>query len=37
MSKPNRISFAFIALVLALAGWLHMGALLLSGCSQIPA
>jgi predicted PurR-regulated permease PerM len=30
MSKPNRISFAFIALVPALAGWLHMGALLLS-------
>ena len=30
MSNPNRISFAFIALVLALAGWLHMGTLLLA-------
>ena len=30
MSQPNRISFAFILLVLVLAGWLHMGALLLS-------
>ena len=30
MILPNRISFAFIALILALAGWLHMGALLLS-------
>jgi predicted PurR-regulated permease PerM len=30
MSKPNCISFAFIALILVLAGWLQMGALLLS-------
>jgi predicted PurR-regulated permease PerM len=30
MSQPNRISFAFIALVLVLVGWLDMGALLLS-------
>jgi predicted PurR-regulated permease PerM len=30
MSKPNRISFAFLALILVLTGWLHMGALLLS-------
>jgi len=30
VSNPNRISFAFIALVLALAGWLHMGTLLLA-------
>ncbi|MGD0905531.1 MAG: hypothetical protein ABR924_21770, partial [Terracidiphilus sp.] len=30
MSQPNRISFGFILLVLALAGWLNMGALLLS-------
>jgi predicted PurR-regulated permease PerM len=30
MSRPNRISFAFILLVLVLAGWLHLGALLLS-------
>lgn len=30
MSKPNRISFAFIAIILVLTGWLHMGALLLS-------
>jgi hypothetical protein len=30
MSQPYRISFAFILLVLVLAGWLHMGALLLS-------
>jgi hypothetical protein len=29
-AQPNRISFAFILLVLVLAGWLHMGALLLS-------
>jgi len=30
MRQPNRISFAFILLILVLAGWLHMGALLLS-------
>lgn len=30
MSQPNRISFVFILVVLVLAGWLHMGALLLS-------
>jgi predicted PurR-regulated permease PerM len=30
MSQPNRISFAFILLVLVLAGWLRMGTLLLS-------
>ncbi|HEY3862798.1 MAG TPA: AI-2E family transporter [Verrucomicrobiae bacterium] len=30
MRKPDRISFAFIALMLGLVGWLHMGALLLS-------
>ena len=30
MSQPNRISFVFILLVFVLAGWLHMGALLLS-------
>jgi predicted PurR-regulated permease PerM len=30
MSQPNRISFAFILLVLVLTGWLHLGALLLS-------
>ena len=30
MSRPNRISFAFILLILVLAGWLQMGALLLS-------
>jgi hypothetical protein len=30
MSKPNRISFAFITLVLVLVGWQRMGALLLS-------
>jgi predicted PurR-regulated permease PerM len=30
MSRANRISFAFILLILVLTGWLHMGALLLS-------
>ena len=30
MSQPNRISFAFIALIIVLTGWLGMGALLLS-------
>jgi hypothetical protein len=30
MSQPNRISFAFILLILVLTGWLHLGALLLS-------
>src|SRR5665213_1645614 len=30
MSQPNRISFVFILLVVVLAGWLRMGALLLS-------
>jgi predicted PurR-regulated permease PerM len=30
MSQPNRVSFAFIALILVLTGWLHLGALLLS-------
>jgi predicted PurR-regulated permease PerM len=30
MSKPSCISFAFLALILLLVGWLHMGALLLS-------
>jgi hypothetical protein len=30
VAHPNRISFAFILLVLATAGWLHMGALLVS-------
>src|SRR5208337_4638199 len=30
MSRPNRISFAFILLILVLTGWLHLGALLLS-------
>ena len=30
MSQPKRISFVFILLILALAGWLRMGALLLS-------
>jgi predicted PurR-regulated permease PerM len=31
MSQPNRISFAFIALIIVLTGWLGMGVLLLSG------
>ncbi len=30
MSQANRISFAFIFLILVLTGWLHLGALLLS-------
>jgi predicted PurR-regulated permease PerM len=30
MSQPNRISFAFLFLMLVLTGWLRMGALLLS-------
>jgi predicted PurR-regulated permease PerM len=30
MSQPNRVSFAFILLILVLTGWLHLGALLLS-------
>ncbi|MGA2544693.1 MAG: AI-2E family transporter [Verrucomicrobiota bacterium] len=30
MSRPNRISFAFLLLILVLTGWLRMGALLLS-------
>jgi predicted PurR-regulated permease PerM len=30
MSRPNRISFAFILLIIVLTGWLHLGALLLS-------
>jgi predicted PurR-regulated permease PerM len=30
MSQPNRISFAFILLILVLTGWLNLGALLLS-------
>jgi predicted PurR-regulated permease PerM len=30
MSRPNRISFAVILLILVLTGWLHLGALLLS-------
>jgi predicted PurR-regulated permease PerM len=30
MSRPSRISFAFLLLILVLTGWLHLGALLLS-------
>jgi predicted PurR-regulated permease PerM len=30
MSSPNRISYAFVILILALTGWFHLGALLLS-------
>jgi len=30
MNQPNRVSFAFIVLILVLTGWFHMGALLLS-------
>ena len=30
MCQPNRISFVFLALILVLTGWLHLGALLLS-------
>jgi predicted PurR-regulated permease PerM len=30
MCQPNRVSFAFILLILVLTGWLHLGALLLS-------
>jgi predicted PurR-regulated permease PerM len=30
MSRPNRVSFGFILLILVLVGWLRMGALLLS-------
>ena len=36
MSQPNRISFGFILLVLVLAGWLNMGALLLSVLTKTP-